>query len=328
MFDAFILAAGFGTRLRPLTHHRPKPLVPVCGVPLIRYTLAHAHHHGLRNVVLNAHHLHEQVAAWAGIHEGVHVSVVTELPDILGTGGGLQAVAGDMAPSFVVLNGDILHDVDLGALLEAMPEGGACMALRPDEQKRYGAVLADESQRVVRLVDLAQAEASGAVRDGTHFTGIHAMSRRSLESLDPGFSCIVRTVYSELVPQRQVAAHAHDGLWLDVGDPAAYLAANRAVLHGDIDHVFDPFRAAAYARSERGEVGRGTGAHIDGAAWIGPGAAVGGATIRESIVGADAVVAEGAELSGCVVWDGVYVGPGSYTDVVFLPDGCWQQEVA
>ena len=90
--------------------------------------------------------------------------------------------------------------------------------------------------------------------------------------------------------------------------PAAYLAANRAVLHGDIDHVFDPFRAAAYARSERGEVGRGTGAHIDGAAWIGPGAAVGGATIRESIVGADAVVAEGAELSGCVVWDGVYVG--------------------
>ena len=229
------------------------------------------------------------------VAQTVVVSVVTELPDILGTGGGLQAVAGDMAPSFVVLNGDILHDVDLGALLEAMPEGGACMALRPDEQKRYGAVLADESQRVVRLVDLAQAEASGAVRDGTHFTGIHAMSRRSLESLDPGFSCIVRTVYSELVPQRQVAAHAHDGLWLDVGDPAAYLAANRAVLHGDIDHIFDPFRAAAYARSERGEVGRGTGAHIDGAAWIGPGAAVGGATIRESIVGADAVVAEGAQ---------------------------------
>ncbi|MBW2255743.1 MAG: NTP transferase domain-containing protein [Deltaproteobacteria bacterium] len=71
MFDAFILAAGFGTRLRPLTHHRPKPLLPVCGVPMLAYTLALCHRHGLRDVVVNAHHLADQLRPWEGLHEGV-----------------------------------------------------------------------------------------------------------------------------------------------------------------------------------------------------------------------------------------------------------------
>ncbi|MCA9495193.1 MAG: NTP transferase domain-containing protein, partial [Myxococcales bacterium] len=118
MHQAFVLAAGLGTRLRPLTEHRPKPLVPVCGVPLLSWSLALCARHGLRDVVVNAHWLAEQVEAWSGEREGVRVTVVTER-EILGTGGGLRNVADALAERFVVLNGDVLHAVDLGALLGA-----------------------------------------------------------------------------------------------------------------------------------------------------------------------------------------------------------------
>ncbi|MCO4747687.1 MAG: NDP-sugar synthase [Proteobacteria bacterium] len=319
MYDAFVLAAGFGTRLQPLTHHRPKPLVPVCGIPMLRYTLAHAAAHGLRTAVVNAHHLHEQVERWSGEHDGVRVDVVSELPEILGTGGGLKNVADQLAERFVVLNGDILHDVDLTALRAAVPEGGAAMALRPDEAHRYGVVAADASGHVVKLVTVASAEPSGEVAEDTHFTGIHAMHRDALAHVPEGFACIVRTAYRALVPERKVTGTRHEGLWLDVGDPVAYLEANRAALRGDLPLPFDPFSEAVHGRTAAGEVGSPRGAKISGTAWIGRGAAVGGVMLADSVVGPEAIVAEGTELRGCVVWDGVTVPPGSYTDTIFLP---------
>ena len=92
MFQAFILAAGLGARLRPLTEEVPKPLVPVCGVPLLAYSLALAARHGLREVVVNAHWLADQIEAWAGDREGCRVAVATER-ELLGTGGGLAQLA-------------------------------------------------------------------------------------------------------------------------------------------------------------------------------------------------------------------------------------------
>ena len=92
MYDAFILAAGFGTRLRPLTDELPKPLVPVCGVPMLAYALAQCAHFGIKSVVVNAHWKAEQLVSWSGLREGCQVSISEELPEILGTGGGLHRV--------------------------------------------------------------------------------------------------------------------------------------------------------------------------------------------------------------------------------------------
>lgn len=321
MHRAFVLAAGFGTRLQPLTHHRPKPLVPVCGVPMLDYTLAHAARHGITSAIVNAHHLADQVEAWEGVHHGVSVEVSTEAPDILGTGGGLKAVEDRLAERFVVLNGDILHDVDLGALLAATPEGGAAMALRADDAERYGVVAADAAGKVVQLVNVASAPSEGAVARDTHFTGIHAMDRSALSHVPAGFACVVRSAYATLVPQRQVGAIRHEGLWLDVGDPAAYLAANLAALRGDLPLALDPFSVAAHGRSLAGEVGSPRGAIIEGCAWIGVGAAVGGARLVDSVVGPRALVPEATTLHRCVVWDDVRVPVGEWEDTVFLPDG-------
>ena len=169
MFQAFVLAAGLGTRLRPLTEHRPKPLVPVCGVPLLAYSLRLCARHGLSRVVVNAHWLSEQVEAWAGLHEGVNVTVSTEKPEVLGTGGGLRKVMHELDPVFVVLNGDVLHDVDLTALVATVRPGGAAMALRkyPDGDHRYGIVAADSANTVWRITSLASIEPEGDANEDT-----------------------------------------------------------------------------------------------------------------------------------------------------------------
>lgn len=328
MHQAFILAAGLGTRLRPLTHHRPKPLVPVCGVPLLSYALALCARHGLTEVVVNAHWLAEQVEAWAGHRDGCTVSVSVEAPDILGTGGGLRKVAGQLGQRFAVLNGDVLHDVDLTALLAAIPEGGGALALRPDAQEapRYGVVAADEADTVVELVHLARAEARGAVRRDTHFTGIHALDRAALDRVPDGFACVVRTAYAELVPERRVAGLRYAGPWLDAGDPAAYLDANLAVLYGRVRLALDPLERAGWTRTasgaERGDRALVSGVDVRGAAWVGPGARIGaGAVLEDVVVGARAEVPAGVRLRRAVVWDGARILEGALTDAIVHDGG-------
>jgi NDP-sugar pyrophosphorylase family protein len=325
-YDAFILAAGLGTRLRPLTDHRPKPLVPVCGVPMLAYALASCANHGLSRVVVNAHWLSERVEAWAGVREGVLVDVSTETPDILGTGGGLRRVREQLAPRFVVVNADVIGDVDLRRLRDAVPFRGAAMALRrdPENAPRYGVVAADATGHVVELSKVARAEPDGEVDRTTHFTGIHAMDRDALEHIPDGFSCVVRTAYRALVPERRVAAVLHAGTWLDIGDPTAYLDANLAILAGGLALPLDPHARAAWARDARGTHGDAAAlgrATVEGWGWVGRGARLGRAVISRSIVGEGAIVPDGAVLVDSVVWDGAQVPPGTYHRPIQYPGG-------
>lgn len=322
--EAFVLAAGLGTRLRPFTLARPKPLMPVCGVPMLAYALALLRRHGFDRAIVNAHHLADQLAAWEGDHEGVRVTISTELPDILGTGGGLRAVRSQLAGRFVVLNADVLCDVDLRALVAAVPDGGGAMALRPhaEDAARYGVVAADAEGVVVALSHIASAPAVGDVARDTHFTGVHALDLAALEQVPDGFACIVRTAYRALVPQRRVRGVRHAGTWIDIGDPAAWHAANLAVLTTPLPLPLDPTPRAAYARGPRGAHGGApVGVTVEGAVWIGPGATVApGAVLRDCVIGPGALVRGDARLSRCVVWDGVEVG-GEVTDAIVWPGG-------
>ena len=138
----FLLAAGFGTRLRPLTLHRPKPLLPLLGFPMVQYAVTWLRQHGHDNIIVNAHHLWEHVAEWSE-KEGLGLQV--ELPDILGTGGGLRAARDRLAEKFLVWNGDIVCDIDPNALLDECPVGGASMALRYSaDLKKTTKLLTDE----------------------------------------------------------------------------------------------------------------------------------------------------------------------------------------
>lgn len=328
MNQAFVLAAGFGTRLKPLTLHRPKPLVPVLGVPMLAYALALCARHGLRKVLVNGHYMPEQLAPWEGEHEGVFVTLSIETPEILGTGGGLKHVAGLLDERFVVVNADVLNTVHLAELRDAVPPGGAAMALRTADADHYGTVAADSTQTLVELRHYAQAEAQGAVDRSTHFTGIHALHRDALERVPEGFACIVRTAYTELVPERRVKAIRHDGLWLDIGDPGAYLDANLTLLREAPTLPLDPFARAAYAKtahSEHGDRARLNGATVEGTAWVGKNTQLGnGVVLRDAVVGEGATVPPNTVLERCVVWDGATVPAGHHRDVIVHDGGLLQ----
>jgi NDP-sugar pyrophosphorylase family protein len=287
---------------------------------MLDYAAALLQAHGIDSAVVNAHWLPDQVQAWADAHPmDVHVS--TELPDVLGTGGGLKAAAPHLAERFVIVNGDILCDVDVTGLLAALDHAHAAMALRPlGPNDRYGVVSSDRNG-VVDLVGLATRPTVGDEDRSTHFTGVHAMRRETLERVPDGFACIVRTAYTELVAEGRVAARRHAGTWFDVGTPQAYLAANLAALDGTLPLPLDP-----HARAER-FVAAGETAQIDGATLVGPvwmgaqvqlaqGARIGprvvlgngsrvgvGASLRDSVVWAGCEVPSDSALQGAIVYD-------------------------
>jgi len=135
-----ILAAGFGTRLGALTSQRPKPMLPIAGAPLVRWNVLWLRHQGVREIVINLHHLGEQIEAELGDGSalGVDIQYSYERDQILGTGGGLRKVRsqldrGDGLP-ILVLNGKILFELSLGELLATHRRVGseATMVLRDD----------------------------------------------------------------------------------------------------------------------------------------------------------------------------------------------------
>jgi len=286
--------------------------------------------HGIQQAVVNAHHLPDAIDAWADSCDmELHVSV--ESPQILGTGGGLVHAVEHLADSFVILNGDVACDVDLGALFMGLTGSLATMVLRvraPGE--RYGLIGTDAQERVVDLVGLARAEPEGDVRKDRHFTGIHGMRREALELIPNQQACVIRTAYQALVPDRQVAAQHHAGLWLDLGDPARYLRANRMVLRDEVDLPLHPWDMVSFGiRLSGREVGQKSEVEIHpssalvGPIWMGPGASV-GANVRlgsEVVLGAGCRVGAGARLRRCVVWDGAEVPPETVLEDAIVHDG-------
>jgi mannose-1-phosphate guanylyltransferase len=335
--SAFILAAGFGTRLRPLTEHRPKPLVPVCGVTVLEQALQLCAQHGIRSAVVNAHHLASGIQRWCERYEGMRVQVQVETPEILGTGGGLQLARPLLADPFAVVNGDVLCDGDLGGLLEACEAPGTSAAMllrRADDAASHGIVALGPQGRVVRLTSLAHLEGVEPVAMDTHFTGIHALCSDALDHVPPrGFSCIVRSAYVELIPRGRVRGRVHPGTWLDVGNPSVYLEANRAVMDGAVGLPLDPWLRAAHGhRRVAGELVQlgdssrcdlAASARLRGPCWLGEGAVV--ARDAElgpyTVVGQGARVGAGARLRDCVVWDGCQVSAGARLEGCVVHDG-------
>src|SRR5215510_6608852 len=154
---AMILAAGLGTRMRPLTEHCPKPLLPLLLQPMLDHTLAQLQRYGVRDVIINLHHQAEQLVQWLGDGSRWAMRLCLSFePEILGTAGALKRVEPWLSDApFLVLNADVWLDVDLHALEHWHRQRQALltMVVRPDPAARsYGAVVLDNDDRV-RLIN-------------------------------------------------------------------------------------------------------------------------------------------------------------------------------
>ena len=223
-----VLAAGLGTRLRPLTDWLPKPLLPVGDRPAIEHILSVVRPIG-GPIVANAHHRAADLRAFVEASAGD--VVLSEEAHILGTAGGLARAADLLgAGDVLVWNGDILASIDPGHLVRAHAEAGdaeATLAVRP-LPRGEGNVGVDASGHVVRL--RGETIAPGEVRGGA-FLGIHVVGERLRAALPPE-GCLVGDVYLPALRRRQTLRvfEAPDIAWQDIGTLADYVAANQAWL--------------------------------------------------------------------------------------------------
>ncbi len=244
-----ILAAGLGTRLRPITNGMPKPLVPVVGTPNIVFLIRILKDAGIEEIVLNLHHLPDILkdALGDGHELGVTLAYSYE-KELLGTGGGIKQALSLLGDStFVVLNGDALFAPDIGVAVKEHKSSGALatMVVREDpESDAYGAVGLDKDGYVCSLVWAGQKE-----RALKHymFTGMHVLEPEIGELL-PQNGCIVRETYipklEQGIPIHGLPMNRH--FW-DLGTADRYLKANVDIVTGNIPFPgFEPTPDGVY----------------------------------------------------------------------------------
>jgi NDP-sugar pyrophosphorylase family protein len=292
--EALILAAGAGTRLRPLTRHKPKPLFPVLNRPLLALSLEYLRRQGVRRFILNTHHLGDQVRAFVRAYAGRVPDLILETrpeTEILGTGGGIKNTVdfwrGD---TFLVLNGDIVTDIDLGPALAFHRDRGGPVTLILQDHSRHNNIVVGPGDSILKFRDQAGTRA---------FTGIHILDRRILDFFPPVAFYDIIPVYQGLIdrgiPVRGYLAGNH--YWRDMGSPESYRDLHREILSG----LFDP--GMNFSCSASGTESKWC---LDPRSEIAPGVRLEG----WGTVGAGSRLSPGCRIRNSILWEGVGVGEG------------------
>ncbi len=309
---AMILAAGYGTRLGELTQLRPKPMLPICGAPLVRWAVSWLRAQGVREIVINLHHLGEQIAAELGDGSALGVAIAYSHEEglILGTGGGLRKAKpllddGQDTP-IIVVNGKILVDLELGPVLAAhrARKAEATMVLRRDAEGIWGGSLASDPESGTLVTFLGETRPGAAPGPAMMFTGIHVIQPSFIDRVPAeGEQCIVRTAYRQLFHEpRGIDVHEHGGYWWEHSTVERYLQGIANVLEGRVKLPWAERPVVGVDPSAVIEAG----AQIDERVFVGPGARIGaGAKIGPlAQIGAGAVVAPGVRVERAAVWPG------------------------
>ncbi|MFF4222642.1 mannose-1-phosphate guanylyltransferase [Streptomyces sp. L500] len=333
MTEAILLVGGKGTRLRPLTVHTPKPMVPAAGVPFLTHQLARARAAGVEHIVLATSYLAEVFEPYFGDGSalGLHLEYVTEV-EPLGTGGAIRNVAHRLrsAPDEPVLifNGDILTGLDIEALVDTHRTTGADVSLhltRVADPRAFGLVPTDDTGRVQAFLEKPQTPEE-IVTDQIN-AGAYVFNRSVIDEIPTGRPVSVeRETFPGLL-----AAGAHlQGMvdstyWLDLGTPQAFVRGSADLVMGRAPSpavpgrcgdrlVLDGAEVAPDAKLTGGTVvGAGArvapGARVDGSAVLDGAVIEAGAVVRDSLVGAGARIGARTVLDGAVIGDRAEIGP-------------------
>ena len=309
--QALVLVGGEGTRLRPLTATVPKPVVPLAGRPLISYMIDWLAGHGVEEVILACGFLPDALRATLGEGGAAGSPRLRYLvePRPLGTAGAIRFAADLLEDRFLALNGDVLADLDLGALVREHETRGARATLglvAVDDASAYGLVRTGPGGEVTEFTEKPGTEGKPAAEINA---GAYVLERSVLDLIEPGRAVsIEHDVFPELIGEGLFALPL-SGYWLDVGTPGRYLEATWDILEGRVRTEVEPATPGLLVDPT---------AEVDEGASVGPRAVVSagcriesGAQIRASVLLRGCEVGAGAIVLDSILSPGVRVGPGA-----------------
>lgn len=350
---AMILAAGKGTRVRPLTYSVPKPMIPLIRKPVIESLIEHLKRYGIDEIVINTSHLAGSIENYLrdGDRFGVHIAYSFEgkmvngvlVDEPLGSAGGIRKVqdfSGFFDDTFIVLCGDALIDLDIGRFLEFHRNNKALATIalkevpRP-EVSRYGVVQTDDNGRIVRFQEKPGIEEAVST---TVNTGVYLFEPEIIDLIPSGTEYDIAKDLFPLLIERGLpfCGASIPYQWVDIGSVADYWEATRLILTGKVDGYVVPGReiaagvhAGIHLAANFGRITIvppvyiGSGTRIgDDAVIIGPtviGANCeieGGATVRECIIGDYTRVRSVAEIERMIVFGEKCIEPtGRFLDI-------------
>ncbi len=318
--SAVILVGGEGTRLRPLTLDLPKPVVPVLDRPFLKFQLDLLREAGIVDIVLCVAFKPERIRTVLGdgSADGVRLTYILEETP-LGTGGAIKNAEGSLGDRVVVLNGDVLADMDLSAILKLHDdtEASATIVLHPvDNPAAYGLVETDEAGRVQRFIEKPKPE---EITTNKINAGLYVLETRTLSVMPKGVPYSIERGYfpSMIKSGERVQAHTHTGYWIDIGTHQKYLQ-----VHLDLLSRRFPCDIAA---TPHGSGFVHASATIDPTAilvgnfYVGPGCQVGpGSRIEDGTTLISDVRVLGGTVRRSVVWSGTEIGEGSLVEGALL----------
>ena len=309
--QAFVLGAGLGTRLRPLTEELPKPLVPIFQKPLITFAFDHVIDNGSERLIVNTHPLPKRFADEFGdrSYRGLPITFVHE-PELLGTGGGIANVLSQLGDEpFIVYSGDILTDFSLAPLIEAHFRDGneVTLALR---ETRFPPSIA---MRDARIIDIGGRFGQPGQYDFANVSIWNSKLARQVPRAPGSFVPVLTAAIGE--GARIGGLVVNDGKWFNVGSPREYLEVHRMIADESWRPRYLaassgwPIRVAPEARVD-------ATAKISGCTAIGETARIGAETeLHDTIVWAGAQIASRTRLRNCIVRRGK-TAEGDLSDTV------------
>ncbi|MHB8584234.1 MAG: sugar phosphate nucleotidyltransferase [Thermoplasmatota archaeon] len=333
--QAVILAGGLGTRLRPLTWTRPKPLLPVANVPLIRRIIDRLPRN-VDKVVIAVNYRPDQLAAYFRENDVGRKVVLVEEKEPLGTGGAIKNVEREIHGTFLVFNADIVDALNIDAMLRFHEEKGGVgtLALHHVQDPRDFGIMQMDGDRIARFVEKPKRAEDAPSRLAN--AGTYVLESEVFDAMPSGASSVERDVFPRILSEgAQLYGYPFSGFWIDCGKPDTMLRANEAVLRAQGTPRLYGARVEDFGSrvEEWACVGMdsriGEGADVSRSVLL-PNVTVGAkGIVLDSILGENVVIEDGAAVIGCVLGDGAVIGEGVALrngtvepgDVVGEPDG-------
>lgn len=315
---AMVLAAGLGTRLRPLTNELPKPLFPVMNRPVLEHTIDLLKSAGIEDIAVNLHHLGDKVEEHFGdgTRFGVRLHYSRE-KTILGTAGGIKAAQKYLdGDAFIVINSDVVTDIDLEKLIRFHKEKNSCLTLALKEgnsTKRFDPIKIDGAGRVVHFASASIGNSSDMAFRFT-FTGIQIVEPEIFDRIPAGkFLGTTESVYPNMVEEGlPVYGFIHDGYWIDIGQREDYLQAHKDFFSGKIASEKIDLSGSPRGSNIQPPVLIGPDCMISETARIGPNVVLGkGCHVEDGAVAENSVCMDGAVIKkGAVAIESI-IGSGA-----------------